>query len=253
MFFFDCNVSFGVMPIPPLSQATTAAALLKEMDHCGVDEALVTCAAQRFFSPLVGNPMLIEQVSNHARLHPIWALLPSQTGEIPKPGQLVEQMRENGVRALCAWPAEHKYLLNATTFGPLFEETIVRRIPLFFDLAEGGSTEKGWSRVSKLLREFPHLTLVAINQSVWGQDHFFRPLIERYPNLFIETSHYELAHGLRDFYRRYGADRWLFGTAYPKRYMGGAVLQLLHADIPAPAVEAVAGGNLRRLLREVQL
>jgi hypothetical protein len=31
------------------------------------------------------------------------------------------------------------------------------------------------------------------------------------------------------------------------------VLQLLHADIPAPAVEAIAGGNLRCLLQEVRL
>jgi hypothetical protein len=246
-------VSFGATPIPPLRQATTAKALLSEMDHNGVNEALVTCAAQRHISPLVGNPMLIEQVHDHSRLHPVWALLPSQTGEMPKPTQLLEQMRQNSVRALCAWPCEHRFLLNATTFGTLFEELIARHIPLFFDLTDGGRAEEGWSSVSNLLREFPHLTLVASNQSVWGQDHFFRPLIERYPNLYIETSHYELANGLRDFYARYGSDRWLFGTAYPKRYMGGAVLQLLHADIPTPAKESIAGGNLRRILREAEL
>jgi predicted TIM-barrel fold metal-dependent hydrolase len=78
-------------------------------------------------------------------------------------------------------------------------------------------------------------------------------LIERYPHLYLETSHYELAHGLRAFYERYGADRWLFGSAFPQRYMGGAVHQLRQADLPESAKEAIAGGNLQRILSEVDL
>jgi predicted TIM-barrel fold metal-dependent hydrolase len=253
MFFFDCNASFGARPIPLPSQATTAEALLLEMDHCGIDEALVTCTAQRFGSPLEGNPWLTEQVRDHPRLHAVWTILPSQTGEMAEPARLMDQMRENQVRALWAFPTQHRYLLDATTFGPLFDELAARRIPLFYPLTEGGDAGTGWHTVSALLHEFPDLTLVATNQSVWGEDRLFRPLIERYPNLYLETSHYELANGLLDLYNHYGADRWLFGTAYPERYLGGAVLQLLRADIPEPARDAVAGGNLRRLLKEAQL
>jgi predicted TIM-barrel fold metal-dependent hydrolase len=162
-------------------------------------------------------------------------------------------MQENGVRALWAWPSQHRYLIDGNSFGPLLEELVARRIPLFLPVAEGPDDRGGWRRISALLRDFPDLTLVATDQSVWGEDRHFRPLVERYPNLFLETSRYELAHGLCDFYHRYGADRWLFGTGFPHCYMGGAVLQLLHADIPSSAVEAIAGGNLRRLLQGVRL
>ena len=114
MFFFDCNVSFGLIPNPPPSLAATPEALLAEMDHCGVDGALVTCAAQRFDSPLVGNGLLIEQVRDQPRLHPAWALLPSQTGEMPEPDLLAGRMREDGTRALWAWPLQHLcWLLNS--------------------------------------------------------------------------------------------------------------------------------------------
>lgn len=252
MYFFDCHVSFGLPPKPPLSYAATAEDLLAEMDHNGVDEALVTCAAQCFDSPLVGNPCLVEQIQGHPRLHPAWAILPSQTGEMPVAG-LIEGMRQGGVRALWAWPARHQYLLDAATFGPLLEELAARRIPLFLPLSESGGRATSWATVGALLRDFPGLALVATDQSVWGEDRFFRPLIEKYPHFYLETSHYELAHGLHDFYGRYGAERWLFGTAYPARYMAGAVMQLLHTDIPPSAVEAIAGGNLRRLLEEVRL
>ncbi len=252
MFFFDCNVSFGPPPVLPLSLSWTPQELLAEMDRNGVDEALVTCAAQCHDSPLVGNPLLIDLIRDEPRLHPAWAILPEQTGEMSV-NELMTGMRANGVRALWAWPGQHCYLLNAVTWGGLFEELIARHIPLFLPLTSHSGGVGRWAMVSALLREFPRLTLVAVDQSVWGEDRYFRPLIEKYPNLYMETSHYELAHGLRDFYRRYGADHWLFGTAYPTRYMGGAVMQLYHTDIPWSAREAIAGGNLRRLLEEARL
>ncbi|MBN1937238.1 MAG: amidohydrolase family protein [Anaerolineae bacterium] len=247
MFFFDCNVSFGRPSVPALSYAETAQTLLDEMDHNGIDEALVTCAAQHDESPLIGNPLLIEQIKGQPRLHPAWAILPAQTGEMPV-DDLLAGMRENSVRALWAWPAEHHYLLDVMTFGPLLETLVARRIPLFVPL-----TEFGWSAIGALLADFPELTLVATDQSVWGEDRYFRPLIEKYPNLYLETSHYELAHGLRDFVNTYGAERWLFGSQYPTRYMGGALMQLLHTDIDTDAIAAIAGGNLKRLLTEVRL
>jgi hypothetical protein len=77
--------------------------------------------------------------------------------------------------------------------------------------------------------------------------------MEAYPNLYLETSHYELAHGLSDFCQRYGASRWLFGSAYPRRCLGGAMYQLLHVDLPHSALEAIAGANLHRLLEEAVL
>ncbi|HUT19514.1 MAG TPA: hypothetical protein VM366_10165 [Anaerolineae bacterium] len=251
--FFDCNVSFGIPPKPGLGYAATPDDLLAEMDHCGVDEALVTCAAQQFGSPLEGNEMVVVQTRGYARLHPVWALLPSQTGEFPEPAALIAQMRVHNVHALCAWPGQHHYLLDGRTFGSLLEELTARRVPLFLPLTEQSGGQGGWSLAGSLLEEYPRLTLVLTNQSVWGQDRYFRPLVEQYPNLYLETSHYELANGLSDLCRRYGAERWLFGSAYPERCLGGAVYQLLRADVPRAAIKAIAGANLRRLLEEAVL
>ncbi len=252
LFFFDCNVSYGIASKPQLKQSITPDELLAEMDHCGIDEALVSCAMQRY-SPYVGNPTLIEQIRDQPRLHPVWTLLPHQTGEMPEPVHLIEEMKVKEVCALWAWPMEHHYLMDSVTFGPLFEEIIPRQIPLFFNLTSAGDTHSGWEKVAELLKDFPNLTLIATDQSVWGEDHYIRPLVERYPNFYVETSHYELANGLKDFYDKYGADRWLFGTSYPKRYMGGAVMQLINTDIPGTAKQSIAGGNLISLLETVKL
>jgi predicted TIM-barrel fold metal-dependent hydrolase len=251
--FFDCNVSFGPRPNPGLAYAATSSELLDQMDRCGVDQALATCAAQQFGSPIDGNEMIVAQTREHPRLHPAWGLLPAQTGEFPEKEALIAQMRAHGVRALWAWPSHHRYLLDRRTFGSLLEELTARHIPLFLPLSEESNPQRGWALAGALLEDFPQLTLVLTNQSVWGQDRYFRPLMEAYPNLYLETSHYELAHGLTDFHQRYGSDRWLFGSAYPARCMGGAMYQLMRAELPASALEAIAGANLRRLLAGVVL
>ena len=162
MFLFDCNVSFGIAPKPALSYSETAEALLAEMDRNGIDEALVTCAAQHFDSPLVGNPLLIECLAGRPRLHPAWAILPAQTGEMGVEA-LIAGMRENGVRALWAWPPEHHYLLDALTMGPLLEELVARRIPLFLSLTEYGGRASGWAAVGALLRDFLYLYFISYN------------------------------------------------------------------------------------------
>lgn len=78
-------------------------------------------------------------------------------------------------------------------------------------------------------------------------------MIERYENFYIDTSRYELAGGIRDFYNRYGPRRMIFGSGFPETPMGGALLTLAHAEIPDEAKEAVFGGNLKRLLEEARL
>lgn len=112
MLSFDCNASFGVMPHPPPSPAMTPEALLAERDHRGVDEALVTCAAQCFDPPSVSHGLSVEQVRDWPHPHPAWALLPTQAGEMPEPDRFVGQMGENGGCALWAWPSQHCYLLG---------------------------------------------------------------------------------------------------------------------------------------------
>jgi predicted TIM-barrel fold metal-dependent hydrolase len=79
-------------------------------------------------------------------------------------------------------------------------------------------------------------------------DRYFRPLIERYPNFHIDISRYELDMGIADLWRKYGPDRLLFATNYPATVMGAPMLTLLHSDIPPEAKQAIASGNLKRML-----
>jgi uncharacterized protein len=243
MDLFDCNCGFGVPSKPFGSVFASPSDLLDELDFCGVAEALVFHVAQHQESPQTGNALIAKQTAEHNRLHPTWAILPPQTDW--ETGSFLAEMARHGVRALRAYPEECRYLLNGVTFGPLLEELVRRRVPLLVG--------PRWQEVTALLGEFAELTLIVVNHSDWGDDRFFRPLIERYPRLHLDTSNYQLERGIADFVRRYGPDRLLYGSGSPNLQMGAALLTLAQADIPDEAEAAIAGGNLRRLLGDVRL
>lgn len=242
---FDCYAIAGTTIRPPLWPALTAADLLAEMDRCGVDEALVHSAAIELTSAVTGNPEVADFCATSPRLHPVWCLLPPQTGEMPL-GDLLAGMRARGVRTLSAYPDEHRFLLNGITFGEVFEAMIDRRIPLFVRGGSGG----GWARITDLLGEFPRLTVIAADFGNWGQDRFIRPLMDRFEGLYIETSTLELDGGIPPLVARYGAGRILFGSGFHRHPMGGASLLVRNLDIDPHAKRAIAHGNLERLLEQ---
>lgn len=241
---FDCYARAGTSMRPPLLPALSPGDLLGEMDRCGVDEALVHSAAVDTTSPVVANLEISAFCTAESRLHAVWSLLPPQTGEMPLEG-LLAGMRAHGVRALEAYPDEHRYLLNGITFGEVFEAMIDRRIPLF---VRGGGAN--WGRITDLLREFPRLIVLAADFGCWGQDRYIRPLMERFEGFHVETSTLELDGGIPALVARYGPGRVLFGSGYHRRTMGGPALLLRNVDIDDDARRLIAHGNLERLLEQ---
>jgi hypothetical protein len=252
--FWDCNARIGLPAIGGYARCATAADLLAEMDWIGVARALVHHALMLEQSPVVGNAALVQAIAGQPRLVGSWALLPPQTAELPIGDAFFAAMKREGIRALWACPRLHRYRLTHSTMGQLLDEVSERRIPLFVRRDAGGSEPEGtYDLLDALLRDYPELTLVLTGSGSWGEDRFFRPLLERYRRFFLDVSRYELDCGLRELVARYGPERLLFGSNYPETAMGGAYLMVRCAELDLAARRAIAGGNLQRLLQEVQL
>ncbi len=244
--FFDCNCSYGIPPVPIFRISRTVKDLREEMEFCNIEKALVYHAAMHSFDdPLNGNDLLLKEIAGCPNLYPTRAIMPPQTGEQPDALTLLLEMKKRDVHALWAFPGDHHYLLNEETFGSLFSVLSERRIPLFAlaDLVQ----------IGELLRACPELTVIAASPGPVPLDRYFRPLVERYPNFYIETSCYMVDEGIESFCERYGPERMLFGTGYPANYMGSAMLRLAQADIDKHSKQAIASGNLERLLSGVSL
>lgn len=244
MFFFDCNVYFGRPTVPVLATESSVEGLLEEMAHNGVQKALVWHVAQYDAAPQPGNNLLSDAIRPHPNLTGCWTLLPNQCNEFPPFNIFINQMRAARVAALRVFPKHHHFLLNKVTMGSWLEPLTQLRIPLFLSVARGAN----WEIAYTLLSEFPELTCVICDHGCWGEDRLFRPIIERYPNVFIDTSQYMLDGGIEDFVGRYGPERLLFGSGFPESYFGGMMLAIRHAEISSEAKEAICSRNLEQLL-----
>jgi uncharacterized protein len=242
--FFDCNVFFGTPAGKTIMRVPTADDLLAELDRAGIERALAWHIAQHDASPWLGNGFVSEATARQPRLTGCWTILPNQAHEFPPPAEFIAAMAAARIGALRAFPASHKYLLNGVAMGDWLDRLVERRVPLFLSLRRGID----WPAIYSLLAEFPRLVCVICDHGPWGADRLFRPLVERYPDVYIELSQYMLDGGIEALVTDYGPERVLFGSGYPESYMGGMMLALKHSRISSDAKQAIAGGNLERIL-----
>ena len=252
--FYDCNTWLGRPQNLPSGfhgpADFSAAALLKAMERAGIGRALVWHAAQRDSHPVTGNELLVQSIAGHEhQLTPCWVILPPDTGELGDLDAFFRAAGEAGVRAFRAFPDINRYQLRFTTMHEIFERMIAARIPLVLNVPANVS----WDGIYDLMAEMPELIVILTNLGLWGTDRNFRPLLRTYPDVYIETTTYIVDGGIEDFVKTYGADRMFFGSGFPEAYHGGMMLALAHSDISDEDKQAIAGGNLDRLLGEVKL
>jgi len=179
-------------------------------------------------------------------LIPSWCILPFQTQELARSAdEFLQEMKKNNVKVLRAFPDEGRYFLDELTFGHLFELMEDKSIPLFI--------KSNWETVGKLLKSFKKLPVVVTSHGPQGQDRQFRPLLEHYENLCIDTSLYCLDRGIETLVKNFGSKRILFGSGYPENYLGSSLLQVAQAEIDEEARKAIAYDNLQNLICGVKL
>jgi len=251
--FFDANASFGRLEVPNVRRAESARDLLDEMDFVGIDEALVWHSSSVNLSPVDANRHAVGLTRPHPRLHPTWVLLPHQTNELGSPEEFHSRMREEQVRALWLRPAEHRWLPTRVGIGSMLDMAAEKKIACFVTRGVQSEAGSGWGLIARLLGDFPGLRLVVTGTGSWGEDRYFRPLLESYPNLYIEISRYELSHGIESLVRFCGHERIVYGSGYPAWTMGGPKMMVATAEISLEGRRAIAGGNIRRLLSEAEV
>lgn len=246
MNFFDCDVAYGRGAVALPREVETVEDLLAELDHSGIQEALVwhRDAWERDFD--AGNRRVAE-VDAYARLHRTMTFVPTCCEEMLPAGDFVKHARAAGVRAMRAFPTRHCFSLDPVACGDLLELFSVCFVPVMLPLPE---IPGGWQGVYQLMRDFPRLTLILTETGCWGQDRYFRPLMKRYERFNISTNRLETAGQLKSIVDSVGYEHIVFGSGLPRNYPGGYVLSVSRAEISEEAREAIAHGNIERLMRE---
>lgn len=245
LYFYDSNCSVGRRDAPPQSSMRTVEELKKSMEECNITRVLAYDVAGLEFHPAVGNQEICALARREQGIYPMWLAMPNHTGEFMDPEELLNKMKENGVRAVKLFP---KY--NANTFslsewcsGELLSALERAGYPVFIDL-----DQTDWDTVHSVCKRHPGLNVV-VTDVYYRNARYFYPLLKRLDNLYIETSRLKFYLSIEDICRRIGAEKLVFGTGMGIFDPGPAVAMILYADISDSEKELIASKNLERLLR----
>lgn len=244
MLVFDANCAVGPWPTDK-PRYETVEGLLAEMERLGIQRALVSHTLARTYDPVQGNQILMDQIDGQESLLPCWTLLPPACGEMGSPGELLDEMAQAGVRAVRLYPREHSYSLAEWQCGELFEALDERHYLVLLDLAQGS-----WEEIELICRTYPGLALIV----TWVGYRQLRPLfalLQRCENLYCDLSNLSTYLGIEEILDRFGSDRLIFGTGLPTADPGGPIARLAYTDAPPATLDAIAHGNLARLLGRV--
>ena len=249
--FFDANCDIGAPMNALPCHADTIADLYAEMDRMGVERALVKYRNVES-GAVFANDRLAEMLEDDVdrRLLGVWNILPEHCDELPHGEAFFDAMKAHRIVALRHLAGPQRWVPCHLTIGPVMEAARERRIPL---LTTHLNYPDGWTGLYRFIQEFPENIFIVIPDSLWGTDRQIRPLLESFPNVYLETSTFWLPEGLRDIARKYGANRIVYGSGYPIYNQGNMMSAIRNLELDEADKRLIASGNLERILSEERL
>ena len=245
---FDANVLVGPLDQRPVGAPETVEELCETLDAYEIGRALVTHTLAKWHDPASGNARLMEALVEQERLAACWVVLPSATGEVPPEAEQVDRLLASGARAARLCPAAHRLSCEPWEMDGLLGALAERRVPLLLDSdTVHWSEPRPWRFIAWAAQTYPTLPLVLLREPHANLRTLY-PLMDRCPNVIVETSYFQPHDGIRLLVERYGAERLVFGTGLPVWDPALPITGLTYAGLAPDALAAVEGGTLQRLL-----
>ena len=246
LIFFDLNCTIGVKRKKGPYEFIDIGTLIKEMDYYGVNEAVVTHMVSIEGDPIIGNKKLLQEIKGYKRLYPCWVLVPHYTEEMDNPSKFAKEMLKKGVRIAALYPKTHNFSVSGWSCGDLFKELERYRIPVVISI-----NEITWEERYNLCRKYSQIPWI-ITGVCDGYTRIIYPLMEKCKNLYLDLSGFPLHSGIEDMVRKFGEQRLLFGSGMSTIAPGSTMMMVCHANVSEKIKRAIAGDNLRSLLRNVK-
>lgn len=248
MDFFDCNTSYGIpLNCNDLYPVHTIDVLKKEIERAGVKKAVVGRIEHWLSSTLTANDMLATDIKNLDNFYGLWSIVPSHTHELPDPAAMPTVMRQNRIIGWRLCPEIARFMVRTFVLRDWLDIATRYKIPIFINTSHGTSLDE----LADIMKDYPELTVVLTYSNCWPSDRLLRPFIAEYSNIYLDMSYWFIDGGIEDFVKEYGSGRLLYGSGFPYSYFGSNMLMIRHAELSEKDKEAIASGNMERIVREV--
>jgi len=246
----DVNVSLGPWPFWKF-QEDSPEKLSKHLKSEEISLALVSSLETVFYpDPQLGNRDLFIKLKPYPNLIPIIVSNPSLSSwkeMLEKYDNLYK------IKAVKILPNYHNYSVSSSFVSDLMKELNKRKIPLIIQMrledernqypllkVRGVRIEE----IINLAKSFPNVPIITL--CPYFQEAI--SLVKESPNIYIDISFIERLNTLKTLLEKVPGERVLFGSHTPFLYTRSAVMKVKTADIPEKDREAIASGNICRIL-----
>lgn len=237
---------------PPLEPAFVRVDQLQQLKAAllryGIRRAVISHTAGIMCGAEEGNHLLLEALAREEGFLGGATLVPEMASGASWLAILNELVARR-VRLVRLFPAAHNFLLSTTQLRGMLEALQELRLPLVL-----WNTQASWSAIAAVCQDFPDLPVVVegVQRKLFYDNRTYYPLLERHPNLLLETHNVVNYLGLDDLVRRFGSQRFLFGSYFPHLDPNAAAMLVTDGNMTQRDRENIAHGNLDRLLAEVR-
>ena len=232
---FDANISVGTGRLE-LGRTAERQALLDELDRHGVGRAVVYHRHADEVSPIHGNNLLQHWLHPDQRLLPLWSALPTEESLT----QITELNQAGLVRAVRLSPAAGLPFV-AWIYHDLLSWLATHSVPLWIALPDLDP-----AALVATLRNYPQLRVV-VTEVHYSHALLIERMLAALPGLHLELSRFEPLDGVRRLIARFGVERLLYGSAYPRYALGPIAYYLHHCNLDSAQLTQICSGNLERL------
>ena len=234
---FDANVGVGHLVDAPCPFEEPDE-LLEEMHRHGVERALLYHRLGEKISAFEGNELLMKWTDAEGPFKHQWVASPDKHTF----RQLQELQDDGKVTSLRLHAIQPYVPFLDWIYGDLLEWIQAEQIPLWISLPDTPTTE-----LVPILKAFPKMKVVFVGAH-YVDAMMVRPLLKNMAGSYLELSRYEVLGELESLKAEFGAERFVYGSYYPRLAMGPMLFYVHRIGLSSGELEAVCSGTLEKIL-----
>ena len=242
---FACDALLGRPYQPHPFHEPTLSDMKERFERFPIERALVRSAAGNYAQPDLANAALRRMLEGQTAFEGVFQ------AEVLDVNEQLEQMQKYGLRAVTLKGNNNyrPFPLFPWCCGDLYEILEEKKIPL---LLEWGNIVP--NELHEAMKNFPGMRVILLTVPRNGRQSIVEMLMKQHDELYLCLhTRFSVFGGYPALCRQFGNHRFVWGCNYPDAEEGAAVTGLFYSGLDPESMEAVAHGNMERLLSEVTI
>lgn len=222
--------------------------MLERADRAGVDKALVQSVATTPHQVSSINHFIANEVEKHPdRLIGFGTLHPASENIVAD----LRELLSLGLKGVKLHPDIQDFKIDDYRALSIYEACEAHGVPILFHAGDSRYDRSNPNRLVPVLRIYNRLTVIAAHFGGYSMWEEAAEALAGLPNLYVDCSSsmpFLSDEKIKEYIRRFGDDRVLFGSDYPMWTAEREIPRLLSLNLPKESYRKIFSENIMALL-----